>query len=206
MAQDFQRVSLNDETIIRGPARFLWAGITIAMPSNIGGVINLSTYAAQTGWNDFGATKTGVQIERNNTEQTIDVDQVLTDIDSFPQGWTLTVQTSLSEMNLENVSVAWQGSPVTTMTAEGSAVTQKRMGIGAPVFYTRRRLAILHQRTSGLIRAIVLRRVNRSPQASAFTYDKAGDQLVAPVRFEAFADLSVSDVDYRFGEIWDQAT
>lgn len=205
MALDFYKTTINDETILRGPARLLWAGITIAMPTTISGVVNLSLFTAAAGWNDLGGTKTGVAIERNNTEQTIDIDQIYTDLDAFPQGWSLTVQTSLSEMNLENVSIAWQGSPVTSMTAEGAAVTQKRMGLGAPIFYIRRRLAVVHQKSNGLLRAIVLRRVNRSPQASALTHDKAGDQLTTPVRFEAFADLSVSDVDYRFGEIWDQA-
>jgi len=206
MALDFYKTSINDETILRGPARLLWAGITVAMPTTIAGIVNLSTFVAQSGWNDLGATKTGVQIERNNTEQTIDVDQILTDLDSFPQGWTLTVQTSLSEMNLENLSLAWQGSPVQSMTAEGAAATQKKMGLGAPIFYIRRRLAVLHQKSNGLLRAVVLRKVNRAPQASSLSHDKAGDQLTAPVSFTAFADLSVSDVDFRFGEVWDQAT
>ncbi len=195
---DFHRLTINDETQIRGAARVMWAGTTISVPTTISDMINLSTYDAATGWNDLGATKTGVQVIRNNTEETIDVDQILTDIDSFPSGWTMSVQTNLAEMNLEKLQIAWQGGAVTT------TATEKKMTVGAPIFYIRRRLSVLYQRPSGKIRAHVFRLVNRSPQESALMFNKTGEQQSVPVRFEAFPDLSVSVAEDRYGILIDQ--
>jgi len=46
---DFFRTNISDDTFIRGPARLMWAGTTIAFPTTIGDIINLSTYDAATG-------------------------------------------------------------------------------------------------------------------------------------------------------------
>lgn len=74
MATDFFRTSINDESFVRTAGRLLWAGITVSFPTKLGDVINMSTYEAQTGWNDLGATKGGIQVTINNTEETFDVD------------------------------------------------------------------------------------------------------------------------------------
>ena len=202
---EFHRLTINDETQIRGAARLMWAGTTISVPTTISDMINLSTYDATANWNDLGATKTGVQVIRNNTEETIDVDQVITDIDSFPSGWTMAVQTNLAEMNLEKLQVAWQAGAVTTQAAPGSPTgTEKVLQVGAPLYYIRRRLAVLYQRPSGKIRAHVFRLVNRSPQESSLMFNKTGEQQSVPVRFEAFPDLSINVPENRFGIIIDQ--
>ena len=100
---DFHRVSVNDDNFIRGAARLLWAGTTISFPVTIADVINVSTYDPMTGWNDLGATKTGITITVNNTEETFDVDQIYADIDSRPTGWECTVATALAEMTVQRL-------------------------------------------------------------------------------------------------------
>lgn len=204
---DFHRTNVNNYSFIRGAARILWAGTTISFPSTLGAVINLSTFDALTGWNDLGATKTGIQITMNNTEESFDVDQIYADLDSQPTSWDCAVATSLAEVTPENLQIAWEGSAVTSATEDG--LTVKTVGFGQPTFYTRRRLAVLFQRpflAAGAlkVRGYLFRYVQRSPQESTIAHNKTGEQQSVPVRFRAFADLSVADVYSRFFVIKDQ--
>lgn len=195
---DFHRVTINDDNFIRGAARIMWAGSTVSFPTTIGGMINLSTYDAQSGWNDMGATKTGITITVNNTEETFDVDQIYGDIDSRPTAWECTVTTALAEMTLSHLALVWEGSSPTT------AGSEKQMGVGNPLVYTRRRLAVLFQKENGNIRAYIFRKVQRTPQESAVLYSKTGEQQTVPVRFRALADTSIADQLQRYFMIYDQ--
>ncbi len=199
---DFHRTFVNDESFIRGAARLLWANMTMAFPSNIGQVINLSVgpYDAQSGWNDLGATKTGVQITVNNAEESFDVDQIAGDIRAEPTNWESSVATQLAEMTLERLAVAWEGATVISDTGFG----EKETGVGQPTAYTQRRLAVLFQRPNLKIRSYIFRKVQRTPQESTITHAKTGEQISIPVRFKALADTSVSDVQKRFFVIRDQ--
>lgn len=202
MATDFHRTYVNDDSFIRGAARLLWAGTTISFPSKIADVINMSTFDAASGWNELGATKTGVQISINNSEESFDVDQILADIATQPTGWEMSVSTQLAEMTLERLQVAWEGSAITTDT--GVSPNEKEIGFGEPDSYTQRRLAVLFRRPNGKIRGYFFRKVQRSPQESNVTHNKTGEQISIPVRFKALADTSVADTYKRFMTIRDQ--
>lgn len=201
MPGPFLRTAIDlDKNFIRGAARIMWAGMTIVFPGDVSDIINLSTFDPITGWNDLGATKTGITITHNNTEETFDVDQVFGDIDARPTGWEVMVATALSEMTLAKLQLAWEGSAQGTGTA-GSAT----LGVGQPLFYTRRRLAVLFQRQNNQIRAFVFRQVTRTPQESSLLFSKTGEQQTVAVRFRALADTSVVDVNSRYFTVFDQA-
>jgi hypothetical protein len=199
---DFHRTYVNDDSFIRGAARLLWAGTTISFPAKLGDVINLSTFDAMTGWNDLGATKTGITISVNNTEESFEVDQIYGDLDTLPTSWECSVQTALAEMSLDRLNVAWEGSAVTTDTAMNP--NEKEMGFGQPRSYTKRRLAVMFQRPNNKVRGYLFRSVVRSAQESSVVYNKTGEQQSVPVRFRAFADASISDVNKRFFLVRDQ--
>jgi hypothetical protein len=199
---DFHRTFVNDDSFIRGAARLLWAGTTIAFPTKIGDVVNMSTYNAMTGWNELGATKTGVQITINNAEENFDVDQILGDVRSEPTNWECSVGTALAEMTLERMALAWEGSDVTTDTSV--TPNEKEVGVGQPSSYQQRRLAVMFQRPNGKIRGYFFRIVQRTPQESSVTHAKTGEQISIPVRFKALADSSISDVKKRFFVVRDQ--
>jgi len=203
----FLRTNINDETLVRGAARLLYAPISITFPTTISDLIVLTTGATQydtvSAWADFGATKTGIQITRNNAEEGLDVDQILTDIASFPTNWEMSVATQLAQMNLENIKEAWEGGTVVTNT--GTSPDEKQLPLGAPGAYTQRRLAVLFQRPQdNTIRAYVFRKAQRSPQESTFTHQKTGEQITVPMRWKLLADDSISDLNARFGVIYDQ--
>src|SRR3990172_7688576 len=188
---DFFRTGITDDNFIRGAARLLVAGTTIAFPTGVSDVINLSTFDAQTGWTDVGATKTGITVTRNNTEETFDVDQILGDIDSRPVTYEQSVATALAEVTLENFQLAWEGGAIIT---SGSF---RQMGVGEPSIYTRKRLAVIFQKANGKLRMHAFRKVQRTAQESAVPYNKTGEQQSIPVAFRALADTSIADVNTR---------
>lgn len=199
---DFQRTYVNDESFVRGAARLLWAGSTVSFPTKISDVINLSLYDAATGWNELGATKTGIQISVNNSEESFDVDQILGTLDTMPTNWEVSVQTALAEMTLDRLQIAWEGVPVVTSSLDG--VNTKVVHFGQPTDYTERRLAVLFQRSNGKIRAYCFRRANRAPQESTVNHNKTGEQISIPVRWNCIPDLSVAEPKQRFFTIFDQ--
>jgi hypothetical protein len=198
MADFFRTNAYSNDSFIRGAARLMWAGTTIAFPTTIGDIINLSTYDAATGWNDLGATKTGITITHNNTEETFDVDQILTDIETRPVSYEQSVATALAEMTLDRLQIAWQAGTKTTSGSEES------MGVGEPATYIRRRLAVLFQKADGKIRAHVYRLVIKGANESSLVYAKTGEQLQIPVTFKALADTSITDVNTRTQVIFNQ--
>lgn len=205
MPNDFHRTFVDDDSFIRGAARIMWANMTMARPTRINNVINVTsgtatTYNAQSGWNDLGATKTGIQITVNNAEETFDVDQVIGDIKAEPTNWEVSVATQLAEMTLERLQVAWEGDTVQA----GADSNETQTGIGQPTAYTLRRLAVLFQKSNGKIRAYLFHKVQRTPQESTVTHAKTGEQISIPVRFKVLADTSVATVRQRFFLILDQ--
>lgn len=201
-ATDFHKTYVNDESFIRGAARILWAAATVSFPSNIGSVINLSTFAAQTNWNELGATKNGIQIMINNAEENFDVDQIMTDIRTQPTNWEMSVSTNLAEMTLERLQLCWEGGTVSTDATQ--TPNEKVLGLGAPTYYTQRRLAVLFQRPNGKIRGYFFRLVQRTPQESTITHAKTGEQQTIPIRFKCLADPSIADIYTRFAVVRDQ--
>jgi hypothetical protein len=206
----FHRVTPSeDDAFIRGAGRLLIAPEAQAFPTQISDIVETQAapmtgaqWDAKTGWTDLGATKTGIQITVNNAEETFDVDQVLGDIESAPTSWEVSVGTQLAEATLERMQVAWEGSSITTDSTP--TPDEKELGVGEPTTYTRRRLAVLFQRPSGLVRAFIFRKVQRMPQESSITFQKTGEQISIPVRWRSLADTSVADTKKRFFIIRDQ--
>jgi len=204
MALDFFRTNATaDDSFIRGAGRLLWAGITVSFPTKLETVINMSTYDAQSNWYDLGATKGGIQISHNNTEESYDVDQIQGDIYSAPTGYEVSVGTTLAEMTLERYQIAFQGSSVTTDSTPGSG-SEKQLGVGNPSTYIQRRLAVLQQRASGKIRGYFFRIAQKMPQEATLQFNKTGEQQTVPVRFKCLPDASIADVESRFFIIRDQ--
>lgn len=202
----FYPTNITPDSFIRGPARLLIANITLSTPANIGDIINLTgtttQYQAMAGWTDLGSTKTGVQISTNNTEENFDVDQILGDIDTLPTNWEASAGTQLADVSPTMLALVWEGTVAYQATSADGP--RWRVGYGQPVTYSKRKLAVLHQKSNGLIRAHLFHRVTRTAQESAVTYNKTGEQQSLPMRFRALADTSISDVYDRFFITLDQ--
>jgi hypothetical protein len=202
---DFYKTGLTDDwATLKGAARLLVADIGQAFPTAISDIIQVASgagqYDAETGWEDLGATKGGVTISTNHTEETITVDQVFGDIESAPTAWEASVQTALAEMTLEHLQIVWEGSAIGT-GGDG----ERTLGFGQPDEYTQRRLAVLYKHPkTDLIRATVVRIAQLQPVESSIVFNREGDQMTIPVQFKCLADTSIEDVKSRFLVTFDQ--
>lgn len=200
---DFLPVTINEDTIIRGAGRILYAAVTQAMPTQVADVINLSTYVAIAGWTDLGATKDGISITYNATgEEAIDVDQVYGDIDAFPNGWSMEVATSLAEATLPRLAFAWEQITVASVAKVGG--TEQQTNFGTPQNYTKRKLAVAFLKADGKIRLFVFPKTQRMPQDSTLTFAKTGPQQTIPMRFRCLPDLSIAEPTQRFAFVTEQ--
>jgi hypothetical protein len=195
---DFYRTGLTDDwATLKGAARLLVADIDQTFPTKLDDIIKTSgtgQYDAQAGWEELGATKGGVTLSTNHTEETITVDQVFGDIDSAPTAWEASVQTALAEMTLEHLQIVWEGSDITT-----NAQSERVLGYGQPDEYTKRRLAVLYKHPkTDLIRATIVRIAQLQPVESSIVFNREGDQMTIPVQFKALADTSITDPKSRF--------
>lgn len=200
---NFLPVTINDEGFIRGAARLLYAAVTQTMPIQVADIIDLTIYAAQAGWTDLGATKTGINITYNATgEDAFDVDQVYGDLDALPQGWSMTVASALAENTLNRMAFAFEQITVATVSVVGG--NEKQINIGTPLNYQKRKMAVLFQRPNGKIRAFVFRKVQRQPQDTTLSFAKTGDQQVIAMQWRCLPDLSVAEPTARFAFVTDQ--
>lgn len=164
-------------------------------------------YDAQSGWTDIGATKGGIRVLRNNSEETFDVDQIQADIASQPTAWEMNVSTQVAEADIDMIQYLWEGGAITLNATTG----ERTLPLGTPVVYRQKRLAVGFQRqstdggaTAGGIRFYVFRITQRSPQESSFTHQKTGEQVSIPFQWRCIADSTVQDPYARFGGIIDQ--
>jgi hypothetical protein len=167
-------------------------------------VVGAGIYDAISPWFELGATKTGVKITRNNTEDVFDVDQIYGDLDARPTNWEMTIVTALAEATLAKIQVAWELGN-TFVDSTPTTGPEEHLGIGLPTSYVHRRLAVLYQRPNGLIRALVFRRVVKMPQESDITYMKSGEQITMAFTFRCLIDPTISDPTQNLGEVVDQA-
>lgn len=158
------------------------------------------------GWVELGSTRSGVQAVRNNTETQLDVDQVLSSILAVPDEWEMTIATQFAETTWETLQLAWEAGTITVDSTQ--TPNERHLPMGAPLSYTNKRLAVLHQKTigpsAGRIRALVYRSVTRSPQSSTLDYQKTGQMQTIPHSFRAFADWTIADPNARFADFIEQ--
>src|SRR3954451_19809214 len=96
---------------VQGAARILIAPIAAPYPAGLEDIIELTgadIYDPIDPWVDVGFTKTGINITRNNAEETFTVDQIRSAIKTRPSNWEMSVGTQLAEASLETFSLAWE--------------------------------------------------------------------------------------------------
>jgi hypothetical protein len=201
----------NEKSFVQGAGRMLIAPAWAAMP------VGATQYDPVAPWQDVGYTKTGINITRNNAEETFDVDQIRADIMRRPSNWEMSVGTQLEEATLETFALAWEldHSPatgtattpqipvVTSVTKTPPQNNENQVGLSAPTSYIERKLAVVFQFPSGLIRTFVFRRALKAPQEAGFTLNKTGEQVSLPIRFTCLPDPAQS-VSNQFGYIFEQ--
>lgn len=183
-------------------------GGTTPLVTNVRTTSGLGQYDAQPTYTDLGATKGGITVMRNNSEQTFSVDQINADIMSIPTAWQMTVAASVAQADIDTLQYVWEGGTISLDITSG----ERTLPLGTPLTYRQKRLVVLFQRqsvdggvTPGAIRGYAFRITQRTPQESTIVHNSDGDQAVIPFTWNAIADQTVSDDYARFGGIIDQA-
>lgn len=168
-------------------------------------------YDSQSAWTDLGATKGGITVNRNNAEESFDVDQIYADILTLPTSWEMNVSASCARADIDLLAYLWEGGTITVNSAPSTGA-ERTLPLGTPTSYSQRRLAVFFQRpsidggvTAGLIRAYCFRITIRTAQESGLAHNKTGDQAIVPFTWRALPDQNVVDRNARFGAIIDQA-
>jgi hypothetical protein len=205
---------------VQGAARILIAPISEPFPDGLEDIIDLTAgptlYDPIGSWEDVGFTKTGINITRNNAEETFTVDQIRSAIRTRPSNWEMSVGTQLAEASLETFALAWELPDPVVVTKTAPAVDEYHMGMGAPTSYPERRMCVLFQfppvPSGGTaaaplylepIRAWVFRRCLHAAQESGFTLQNTGEQVSLPWRLNCMADGS-QPIGEQFGEVFEQ--
>jgi hypothetical protein len=205
---------------VQGAARILVAPVSVPYPDDLSDIIDLAAgstqYDPKPPWADVGFTKTGINITRNNAEETFTVDQIRSAIRTRPSNWEMSVGTQLAEASLETFALAWELPDPEDVTLTAPALDEKHVGMGAPTSYPERRMCVLFQfppTPSGgtvaaptyaeIIRAWVFRRCLHAAQESGFTLQNTGEQVSLPWRLNCMADGS-QPVGEQFGHIFEQ--
>jgi hypothetical protein len=165
-------------------------------------------YETQADYQDLGATKGGITISRNNSEETFSVDQIKADILSLPNAWEMSVSASMAQVDIDMIQYLWEGGTISLDVSTG----ERTLPLGTPTAYRQKRLVVMFQRPSldggvtvGLIQAWVFRITQRSPTDSSVVFNREGDQSTVPFTWKTIADQTVTDEYARFGHILDQA-
>lgn len=197
----------NEQGFVQGAGRILVAPGDTAWPDGFEDILLLTAGATQYDaidpWTDVGYTKTGININRNNAEEDFDVDQVRGSLKKRPTNWEMSVGTQLAEGTLETFVQAWELPDPVLVTKTTPQLNERHVGLSAPTSLTERRVAVVFIFPDNTLRAHVFRRGVRAPQESGFTYNKTGEQVSLPQRWNCLTDPG-APVDSQFGEIWEQ--
>jgi hypothetical protein len=196
-----------EQGFVQGAGRFLIAPGDTDWPLGLEDILELTAgatlYDPVDPWDEVGFTKTGINIVRNNAEETFTVDQIRSAIKTRPSNWEMSVGTQLAEASMETFALAWELPDPVTVTKTAPALNEIHTGLSAPTSYPERLAAVVFQFPDNIIRAWVFRRCVHAAQESGFTLQNTGEQVSLPWRLNCMSDDS-APVASQFGEIFEQ--
>lgn len=193
-AQNVPLLTIDVSSIVGGGT----AAVTVTTPGQ-------GLYDPKAGWFELGATREGIQISVNNSEDAFDVDQVQGDIGAAPNAWECSISSRLAEMTLERLQFIWEGSDI--ITDSTPTIPEREIGFAGATEYTERRVAILFKRKKNgtdKIRAYFFHKCVRSPQEGTIDHRKGGDAQSVQMQLRVLADSTVADPKKQFFIIRDQ--
>lgn len=164
---------------LRGPAKIMYAGAAVGMPTIIENVINPTTGAPGASWVPFGLTRGGINVVKNlDIAVRDDVDQIIGAYDQDITDRSYQVVTQLAEIlgdQTRQLAIAMEmGALATTVVATAGSPTQvMRFLDDNDNKTTERRWAIIYPKsTNGKLFAFVFRRGAVSGGEKTMRFDK----------------------------------
>jgi hypothetical protein len=182
---------------LRGPAKILYAGPLVGMPTIIENVINPTTGAPGASWIPLGLTRGGINVSKN-LDITVrdDVDQIIGSYDQDITDRNYVLSTQLAEILQDTTAqaalTAAFGS-ATTVAATTSQPTQvmRLLDDGANKTPEYRWAAVFPKATNGKVFAFVFRRGAVAGGEKVFRFDK-NDPASPPLEIRMFPEIATT--------------
>lgn len=179
---------------LRGPAKILYAGSGLPMPSRIEQVIDPSTGAPAASWTAFGLTRGGINIGKNlDIAVRDDVDQIIGAYDQDITDRSYQITTQMAEIfGGDQIAVAAAMAAAATLLV-GSQATQimRMLDAGSNKTPEYRVAVIFPKAAAGKVLGFVFRRAAVSGGEKTFRFDK-NDPASPAFEFRAFPEIATT--------------
>lgn len=195
---------------LRGPAKILYAGAAVDMPTVINNVINPTTGAPGASWVPFGLTRGGINVNKNlDIAVRDDVDQIIGAYDQDITDRSYTISSQLAELlqdSMNQVAIAAELGPnATTVHATTSQPTQvmRFLDDGDNKTTERRWAVVFPKATNGKVLAFVFRRGAIAGGEKVFRFDK-NDPASPGLEIRMFPEIATTiESEDAYGRIFE---
>lgn len=190
---------------LRGPAKILYASSAQGFPTLIENVINASTGAPATGWNTFGLTRGGINVNKNlDITKRDDVDQIMGVYDQDITGREYTIVTQLAEVQNDTAQLA-MAFDMGAASVVGTQATQTFRPLDDSDNKTAewKWAVVWPKATNGKVFAFVFRRGAIAGGEKAFRFDK-NDPASPPLEVTILPEIATTIApELQYGGLFD---
>lgn len=195
---------------LRGPAKILYAGIDVGMPTLITNVISPTTGAPAASWIPFGLTRGGINVSKNlEIAVRDDVDQIIGAYGQDITDRSYVLSTQLAEVlqdQFNQAAIAMElGAAATVVLATTASPTQvmRFLDDGDNVTTARRWAVVYPKGTNGKVVMIAFRRGEVAGGEKVFRFDK-NDPASPALELRMFPQLATTiESEDAYGRIFE---
>jgi hypothetical protein len=194
---------------LRGPAKILYAGASVGMPTIVENIINPTTGAPGASWIPFGLTRGGINVSKNlDIAVRDDVDQILGAYDQDITDRSYVISSQLAEIlqdSFNQVAIAAALGSATTVAATTSQPTQvmRFLDDGANKTPERRWAIVFPKATNGKVVAFAFRRGAVAGGEKVFRFDKS-DPASPGLEIRMFPEIATTiESEDAYGRIFE---
>lgn len=193
---------------LRGPAKILYAGAAVGMPTIVENIINPTTGAPGASWIPFGLTRGGINVSKNlDIAVRDDVDQIIGAYDQDITDRSYVVSTQLAELlqdsfNQITIAAALGSATVVSPTTAPTQV-MRFLDDGANKTTERRWAVVFPKSTNGKVVAFAFRRGAVAGGEKVFRFDK-NDPASPGLEIRMFPEIATTiDSEDAYGRIFE---
>lgn len=185
--------SVNLLNQLRGPAKLLYAPITLAMPARIEQVIDPTGGGPASGWTSLGFTRGGINVTKRKDKQVYDdLDQLIGEFDQRMTNRGYRITTQLAEvLDQAQQGIIMESGVATQVSTTGPTQTMLPLDSGSNQAVERRFAVVFPKDTDGKVFAFVFRRVQPAGGDLTWRFDK-GDPVSPALELAAFPEIATT--------------